>query len=98
MTRAEPLDARRGATRLACRLETGRSHQIRIHRAAEGHPVAGATQHGGELVRTFDPRPPRLALHATVLGLTHPRSGAALRFEVPLPPDLSGWIDRLRGP
>jgi len=84
------------AALVSARLETGRSHQIRIHTAGLGHPVLGDSEHGGERARLFQPRPPRLALHAAVLGFVHPRSGERLRFERPLPPDLADWIDRLR--
>ncbi|HEX8112895.1 MAG TPA: RluA family pseudouridine synthase [Kofleriaceae bacterium] len=85
-----------GATLVSARLETGRSHQIRIHLAGIGHPVAGDHQHGGETARTFVPRAPRLALHAAVLGFTHPATGQRVRFERALPDDLAAWIDRLR--
>jgi 23S rRNA pseudouridine1911/1915/1917 synthase len=85
------------ATLVACRLETGRSHQIRIHLAGLGHPVAGDTQHGGAAGRAFTPRPPRLALHARVLGFAHPRTGAPLRFESAWPADLAPWLAALRG-
>jgi 23S rRNA pseudouridine1911/1915/1917 synthase len=44
------------------------------------------------------PRPPRLALHAMVLGFTHPGSGERVRFEAPLPDELARWIERLRPP
>ena len=85
-----------GATAIAARLETGRTHQIRLHLAGAGHPVLGDHQHGGELARGFRPRPPRLALHAGVLGFVHPRTGEPVRFEAPLPDDLAGWLTRLR--
>jgi 23S rRNA pseudouridine1911/1915/1917 synthase len=91
----EPLA---GATLIAARLETGRTHQIRLHLAGLGHPIAGDSQHGGELARTFIPRAPRLALHAGVLGFTHPATGERVRFERPMPPDLAAWIARLRPP
>jgi len=84
------------ATLARVQIETGRTHQIRIHLAGAGHPIAGDTQHGGERARTFVPRPPRLALHAAVLGFTHPATGERVRFERELPPDLAGWIARLR--
>jgi 23S rRNA pseudouridine1911/1915/1917 synthase len=96
VTHVTPLEAFAGATLLACRLETGRSHQIRIHLAGAGHPLAGDGQHGTEASRGFSPRAPRLALHAAVLGFPHPRTGAALRFEAPVPPDLAAWITSLR--
>lgn len=91
----EPLA---GATLVSARLETGRGHQIRIHLAGLGHPVAGDHQHGGEAARTFVPRAPRLALHAAVLGFTHPATGERVRFERALPADLAAWVARLRSP
>jgi 23S rRNA pseudouridine1911/1915/1917 synthase len=97
VTHVAPVAPLAGATLLSCRLETGRQHQIRIHLAGAGHPVLGDHQHGGALVRAFAPRPPRLALHAMVLGFTHPRTGAPLRFERPLPPDLAAWLALLTG-
>lgn len=89
----EPLA---NATLLAVTLDTGRTHQIRIHLAGIGHPVAGDRTHGGEVERAFLPRPPRLALHAAVLGFTHPATGERVRWESPVPDDLAAWIDRLR--
>jgi len=86
-----------GATLIAARLETGRTHQIRIHLAGAGHPLLGDPDHGGEVSRRFRPRPPRLALHAGLLGIVHPRTGEALRFEQPLPEDLAQWLEALRG-
>ncbi len=85
-----------GATLISARLETGRTHQIRLHLAGLGHPVAGDRQHGGEASRTFTPRAPRLALHAAVLGFSHPATGERVRFERDLPADLASWIARLR--
>jgi len=98
VTHVEPAEALAGATLVRVRLETGRTHQIRIHLAGDGHPIAGDTQHGGEVGRTFVPRPPRLALHAAVLGFTHPATGARVRFTSPWPEDLAAWIARLRSP
>jgi 23S rRNA pseudouridine1911/1915/1917 synthase len=87
----ERLGAR--ATLLRCRLETGRTHQIRLHAQAEGHPVLGDPRYGGAPI---SPRPPRMALHATLLAFAHPRTGAALSFVSPLPPDLAAWLTALR--
>jgi 23S rRNA pseudouridine1911/1915/1917 synthase len=98
VTHVEPVDSLAGATLLRVRLETGRTHQIRIHLAGEGHPIAGDTQHGGEVARTFVPRPPRLALHAAVLGFTHPATGERVRFTSPWPEDLAAWLARIRSP
>jgi len=96
VTHVEPLEALRDATLLRVRLETGRTHQIRIHLAGIGHPVAGDTQHGGERARLFVPKAPRLALHAAVLGFTHPATGERVRYESAIPAELAAWIARLR--
>lgn len=76
------------ATLLACRLETGRTHQIRLHMAEVGTPVIGDARYG----RPFLPAPPRMALHATRLGFIHPRTGDSLSFDSPWPPDLRDWL------
>jgi 23S rRNA pseudouridine1911/1915/1917 synthase len=85
------------ATSLVCRLETGRTHQIRAHLSAIGHPVLGDTAYGGAtgvaagvagLARPF--------LHAETLGFDHPVSGERLRFTSPLPDDLVSALDRVR--
>jgi 23S rRNA pseudouridine1911/1915/1917 synthase len=86
-------------TLLSCRLETGRTHQIRIHLADLGHPVCGEkvyTHRLGELPRVDKSGAPRLALHATELGFVHPVSEEALSFEMPLPPDLREFVERVR--
>jgi 23S rRNA pseudouridine1911/1915/1917 synthase len=98
VTTIHVIEALVGATLVGARLETGRTHQIRIHLAGLGHPLAGDPQHGGEAARTFTPRPPRLALHAAVLGFTHPATGERVRFERALPAELATWIARLRPP
>jgi 23S rRNA pseudouridine1911/1915/1917 synthase len=83
---------------LSCRLETGRTHQIRIHLSEAGHPVCGEKVY----TRTAggDPLPetpaPRLALHATELGFEHPVTGEHLHWTMPLPPDLQKFVDGLR--
>jgi len=90
------------ATVLDVRLETGRTHQIRIHCRHLGHGVLGepgpAARAGQGQTSALPPdlAPPRMALHARVLGFVHPRSGEQVRFEQPLPPDLATWLDRLR--
>jgi 23S rRNA pseudouridine1911/1915/1917 synthase len=83
----------RQATVLECRLETGRTHQIRIHARAVGHPVLGDDRYGGPFPAA---PPPRMALHATTLAFAHPRTRAPLSFTSPLPPDLSTWLERVR--
>lgn len=89
----------RGYTLLSCRLETGRTHQIRIHLSEAGHPVCGdkvyCKKPNGEVVADASGAP-RLALHATELGFAHPASGAALHWDMPLPPDLTKFVAGLR--
>jgi 23S rRNA pseudouridine1911/1915/1917 synthase len=95
VTRVWPLEALRGATRVACELETGRQHQIRIHLAEAGHPLLGETVY----IRDYRGKPlaaPRPMLHAAVLGFRHPRDGRVLRFEDPPPDDFAAVLARLR--
>jgi 23S rRNA pseudouridine1911/1915/1917 synthase len=77
---------------LECKLETGRTHQIRVHLAAIGHPVVGDGTYGGSRDQIPLPRP---FLHAGTLGFDHPVTGERLRFEEPLPPELRVVLDRL---
>ncbi len=85
------------ATVVRCRLETGRTHQIRVHALAIGHPVLGDRRYGGPLPEGLS-APPRLCLHAARLGIRHPRSGEALSFDSPLAADLEGWLAAARTP
>ena len=78
---------------LRCRLETGRTHQIRVHLAAIGHPVIGDDAYDGGRRRPV--RVPRLFLHATRLGFDHPTTSQHLTFDSPLPPDLQEVVDEL---
>jgi 23S rRNA pseudouridine1911/1915/1917 synthase len=75
-----------------CRLETGRTHQIRVHLAAIGHPVVGDGTYGGDRDQL---RPGRPFLHAYALALHHPTSGERLEFTDPLPPELEALLQRL---
>ena len=70
---------------LSCRLETGRTNQIRVHLAAIGHPVLGDELYGG---RTSFNISNRLALHAQMLTFTHPKTNNEMSFESPVPPEL----------
>ena len=90
---------------LECRLATGRTHQIRVHLSARGYPIVGDPVYLRRIpaaARTV-PEParralldfPRQALHAARLGFAHPRTGAALSFETPLPADMQALIDLL---
>jgi len=93
---AEPLS---GYTLISCRLETGRTHQIRIHLAELGHPVCGDPVYRGRYAQppvSDVSGAPRLALHATELGFVHPLTGEAMHWEMPLPPDLRAFLERLR--
>ncbi|HEY1634038.1 MAG TPA: pseudouridine synthase, partial [Acidimicrobiales bacterium] len=80
------------ATLVDCRLETGRTHQIRVHLAAIGHPVAGDARYGGAESRLALGRP---FLHAHRLSFDHPRTGERLSFSSPLPPDLVAVLAEL---
>jgi 23S rRNA pseudouridine1911/1915/1917 synthase len=77
---------------LACRLETGRTHQIRVHLAAIGHPVAGDGTYGGARDQLPLDRP---FLHAAVLAFAHPVTAEQLRFDEALPIELQTVLDRL---
>jgi len=91
---------------MTCRLETGRTHQIRVHLAYVGHGLVGDPVYGGrrrlaaralsdgavEAVEAF----PRQALHARLLGFRHPVTGDALQFEAPLPADMAALLALLR--
>ena len=80
------------ATRLLCRLETGRTHQIRIHLAEVGHPLVGEPVYRSKTRPPFPVPFPRQALHAQALGFVHPLTGQAMRVEAPLPDDLADLI------
>ena len=80
----------RGATMLELRLETGRTHQIRVHMAYLGHPLLGDELYGGSR-RLIG----RQALHAESLAFAHPVTGEMMRFTSPLPPDLADLVARL---
>jgi 23S rRNA pseudouridine1911/1915/1917 synthase len=84
-----------GVARLECRLETGRTHQIRVHLQAIGHPVVGDPVYGGRRAALALDRP---FLHAGGLAFTHPVTGAAVAVEEPLPPELVDVLDRLGPP
>ncbi len=85
----EPLS---GYDYVEVRLETGRTHQIRVHMAYLGHPVAGDTLYGGKAVPFFDGQ----CLHAKTLGFCHPRTGERLRFDSTLPSYFSRFLQKNR--
>jgi len=90
-------EALAGATLIECRLETGRTHQIRIHLSEAGHPLVGE-----RVYAKHNPHPtlaaPRLMLHALQLGFRHPATNLELDFEEPLPSDFLEVLARLRPP
>lgn len=96
-------------TVVQCRLETGRTHQIRVHMNHIGHPLFNDTRYGGSEIRKgtiyakyrqfiencFE-LCPRQALHAKTLGFVHPRTGEMIRFDSPLPDDMTSMIEKWR--
>lgn len=84
VTRVESVAAPAGYHAVRLQLKTGRTHQIRRHAAMAGTPIVGDRRYGGALGRAW----PRLALHAFELELTHPATGATMRWRAPLPSDL----------
>ena len=94
------------ASLIECRLETGRTHQIRVHLAAAGTPAIGDSTYGAgfatkisrlpEPARGVAMRFPRQALHAWLLGFEHPVTGKTLRFESRLPADMQALVEALR--
>jgi 23S rRNA pseudouridine1911/1915/1917 synthase len=94
VTAVRPL---RGATLCEVRLETGKTHQIRIHLAEAGHPLVGEAVYirdfvaaGGHVIES-----PRLLLHAATLGFVHPITGSRVELASPVPPDFAEMVDRL---
>ena len=89
-TRYQVVERRRTHTLLRCELDTGRTHQIRVHLAAIGHPVAGDTEYGGR-----EPDVLRPMLHAWRLRLRHPRTGVEMSFEAAPPADFDDFWARV---
>jgi len=97
-------------TLIECRLETGRTHQIRVHMKHIGHPLFNDPEYGGDAIlkgTTFTKYKqfvqncftmlPRQALHAKELGFIHPAKGEFVKFDSPIPDDLQGVIDKWKG-
>ena len=87
-TRFKVLRDVRGRSLVELQLETGRTHQIRVHLASVGHPVVGDSVYG----RAQLPLPPRQFLHAAHLEFVHPATGEWVSFDAPLPPDLADFL------
>ncbi|MEM7372846.1 MAG: RluA family pseudouridine synthase [Bacteroidota bacterium] len=96
-------------TLIQCKLETGRTHQIRVHLKYLGHPLFSDTAYGGsrilkgpptkkyqQMIRNLMDLLPRQALHAKTLSITHPDSGERLAFDSDLPPDMAAAVQKLK--
>ncbi len=82
-----------GITLVRCRIETGRTHQIRVHMQSLGCPVVGDALYGRPAAdKRLTPVPPRQMLHAARLAFTHPVTGSAMAFNVPLPRDFETYL------
>jgi 23S rRNA pseudouridine1911/1915/1917 synthase len=99
VTHVEPLKRLRGATLCRVRLETGRTHQIRIHLSERGHPLVGETVYNREFYRADRPQiaSPRLLLHAALLGFPHPVTGVPVELRTAPPDDFLTVLESLGG-
>ena len=95
-THVTPLERFGRATLVRCTLETGRTHQIRVHLAAVGHALVGDPAYGSRRAVPGVPLLARQALHAVRLAFTHPDTRRTRQFEAALPPDLDALIAELR--
>lgn len=96
VTHYETIEAHRAATLLRIHLETGRTHQIRVHTAAVGHPCVGDPLYGADPVLAARLGLVRQWLHAVELGFTHPTSGEYVTFTSPYPEDLAHALEIVR--
>ena len=109
MTHWKVLERYGFITVVECRLETGRTHQIRVHMASIGHPLFNDERYGGaeirqgtiytkyrQFIQNCFAICPRQALHARTLGFTHPRTGERIFLEAPLPEDMTALIEKWR--
>jgi 23S rRNA pseudouridine1911/1915/1917 synthase len=92
VTHFQVLQRFKDFTFVECQLETGRTHQIRVHMKYIGYPLAGDPKYGPKKTIELDGQ----ALHAGVLGFDHPRTGEYLEFEAPLPPEFEEVLDWLQ--
>lgn len=97
ITHYETLEAFPYASLLEIHLETGRTHQIRVHMAAQRHPCVGDAMYGADPTLTARLGLSRQWLHAMKLGFRHPSTGEYVEFEAQYPADLQHALDRLRG-
>lgn len=109
VTHYRVLDRFGFVTLVECKLETGRTHQIRVHMSHIGHPLFGDERYGGteirkgtiyakyqQFIRNCFAICPRQALHAKTLGFTHPRTGQWVQFDSELPQDMVDLLDKWR--
>ena len=96
VTHYETIEAHRAATLLRIHLETGRTHQIRVHMAAIGHPCVGDPLYGSDPVLAESVGLIRQWLHAVELGFTHPTTGEYVTFNSPYPDDLAHALEVVR--
>ena len=106
ITHYRVMERFRAHTRLRLRLETGRTHQIRVHMASIHHPLLGDSQYGGKRLKNLQGASEELALalknyrhqalHAVHIELTHPKTKENMSFDVPIPEDMSNLIELLR--
>lgn len=99
VTHIKPLEDLGAYTLIECQLETGRTHQIRIHLSEAGNLLCGDQIYGRQRdgsLRSDQSRAPRQALHSATLEFRHPISGEQLKFKMPWPPDLYLWLQDLR--
>ncbi|MGJ5835237.1 RluA family pseudouridine synthase [Bacillus sp. G402] len=92
VTHFDVMERFKDFTVVECRLETGRTHQIRVHMKYIGYPLAGDPKYGPRKTVDFNGQ----LLHAGVLGFDHPRTGKYMEFTAPIPADMRGFIDSLR--
>lgn len=103
VTHFEKLDFKKGLSLLRCRLETGRTHQIRVHLSEKGHGIVGDPIYGTNRplkslntnLREIVSQMNGIALHAYELGFEHPRSGESLIFQVPWPENLKALVEEV---
>jgi 23S rRNA pseudouridine1911/1915/1917 synthase len=96
VTHYEVVERFPGVTLLRCKLETGRTHQIRVHMQHIGHPLVGESIYGASRRNHHKFPFPRQALHAERLGLIHPVTQEFMQWECPLPPDFASLLHALR--
>ena len=99
ITHYRVLERFAGMCHVECKLETGRTHQIRVHMASLGHPLLGDPVYGGANHKFCESHPALIhgqCLHAAELSLIHPRSGEEMHFTCPLPDDMERILELLR--